>query len=342
MKKINILFLLVVVVGVCCTSCNNEWTEEQFLQEVSFKAEPNGQGVKFAYVRYNPNGVVRYELPLILSGSTMNTHKKTVHVALDPDTLKVLNYEQYGGREEIYFQQLDPQYYSFPETVEIPVGECTTVLPIDFTLGGEGGENPLDESDKWVLPLTIVDDDSYDYKANPRKHFRKAILRISPFNDYSGTYTASQYQIALEGVSSTFQVESVRSFVVDEQTIFIYAGTRNIDYLDRKNYKIFIKFTDEVIDHVFGKKKLEVWSDNAENNKFKCNTSEVPYYTITEEYDVKKPYLKRVFIDVHLSYEFVDYTTLPGSEMKYTVNGMLAMQRELNTLIPDEDQQIQW
>ena len=63
---------------------------------------------------------------------------------------------------------------------------------------------------------------------------------------------------------------------------------------------------------------------------------------MTEEFDVQKPYLKRVYIDIHLAYEFVDYTTLPGSEMKYTVNGSLSMERELNTLIPDEDQQIQW
>lgn len=149
----------------------------------------------------------------------------------------------------------------------------------------------------------------------------------------------------MEGVSSTFQMNSVRSFVMDDQTIFVYAGTRDIDYLDRKNYKVFIKFTDEIIDHVFGKKKIEMWSDNTENNKFKVITSKelpVPYYTMTEEFDVQKPYLKRVYIDIHLAYEFVDYTTLPGSEMKYTVNGSLSMERELNTLIPDEDQQIQW
>ncbi|WP_120467086.1 DUF4973 domain-containing protein [Bacteroides caecimuris] len=345
MKKIYILFSLAIAIGAFCTSCNDEWTEEQFRQEVSFKAEPNGNGVKFAYLRYRPDGTVRYELPIILSGSTMNPDTKTVHVTLDPDTLAVLNNEQYGGRKEIYFQQLDPQYYSFPETVEIPAGECTAVLPIDFTLGGREGNNPLDESEKWVLPLTIVDDDSYDYKANPRKHYRKAILRISPFNDYSGSYAANRYQIAMEGVSSTFQMDRVRSFVMDDQTIFIYAGTRDIDYLDRKNYKVFIKFTDEIIDHVFGKKKIEMWSDNTENNKFKVITSNelpVPYYTMTEEFDVQKPYLKRVYIDIHLAYEFVDYTTLPGSEMKYTVNGSLSMERELNTLIPDEDQQIQW
>ena len=341
MKKIYSLFLLVILVSVFCVSCNNEWEDEQFIQEVSFKAEPNGQGVKFAYLRYKPNGTVRYDLPLILSGSTMNTHNRTVHIALDPDTLKTLNYEQYGTREEVYFQQLDPQYYSFPETVEIPAGECSAVLPINFTLGGANGENPLDEADKWVLPLTIVDDAGYDYKANPRKHYRKAILRISPFNDYSGTYNAPLYQIYMEGVDSPFKVSSTRSFVVDDQTIFIYAGVRNIDYLDRKNYKVFIKFTDEIIDHVFGKKKLEIWSDNAEKNKFKAG-SEVPYYTINEEHDLTKPYLKHIYINLYLSYEFVDYTTVPGIELKYNVSGSLSMQRDLNELIPDEDQQIQW
>ena len=80
MKKIYILFSLAIAIGAFCTSCNDEWTEEQFRQEVSFKAEPNGNGVKFAYLRYRPDGTVRYELPIILSGSTMNPDTKTVHV----------------------------------------------------------------------------------------------------------------------------------------------------------------------------------------------------------------------------------------------------------------------
>ncbi|MCS3305813.1 DUF4973 domain-containing protein [Bacteroides faecis] len=42
----------------------------------------------------------------------------------------------------------------------------------------------IDMSEKWVLPLQIVDDASYNYVAHPRKDYAKAILRIFPFNGH--------------------------------------------------------------------------------------------------------------------------------------------------------------
>ena len=58
--------------------------------------------------------------------------------------------------------------------------------------------------------------------------------------------------------------------------------------------------------------------------------------------DAVKPYLKHIYITLYLAYTFEDYTLSPGNRLKYTVEGTLNMQRDLNTLIPDEDQQIQW
>ena len=49
MKKIYNLFL-VAMLAICCTSCNNEWEDEQFKQLVSFKATINGEGVSSTYV----------------------------------------------------------------------------------------------------------------------------------------------------------------------------------------------------------------------------------------------------------------------------------------------------
>lgn len=338
MKNIYYLFLAMVA-AMCCVSCNNEWESEQFTQIVSFKAVPNSVGVTATHVRYNPGGTKRYELPIILSGSTMNTHSRTIHIAIDKDTLDALNRERYGERSEIFYQQLKPEYYSFPETVEIPAGECTVVLPIDFTLGGENGINPLNLSDKWILPLTIVDDPGYDYEPNPRKHYRKALLNITPFNKYSGIYGGTKYMIYLEGdKTQPLTLNEHRAYVVDDKSIFVYAGIRDVDYLDRKHYKVFMEFTDEKID--FQSRKLKLWSDNADANGFKeIGTS---YYTEEIEYDVKKPFLKHIYYTLYLSYEFNDYTTIPGQTMKYLVEGTLSMQRDLNTLIPDEDQQIQW
>lgn len=322
-----------VATVICCVSCRDEWKEEQFVQMASFKSNPTAQGVTWCYIRYNAQGKLRFNLPVIISGSTPNVKDRTIHIGLDPDTLVKLNQEQYGHRQELYFRQLDKNYYSMPTSIAVPAGASTVTIPIDFTLGN------LDQADKWVLPLQILSDPSYDYQANPNKYYRRTMLRITPFNDYSGEYGGTLYKIFLEGDTEPLTLNTHRTFVVDDKTIFLYAGIRDIDYLDRKNYKVFIKFTDDKID--LQKKKLEIWSDNTGNNKFKVGTTQ-SYYTRDEAMDPKLPYLKHIFTTLYLSYEFEDYTTVPGQRLKYKVEGTLSMQRDLNTLIPDEDQQIQW
>ncbi len=349
MKKIHYI-LLAMTAAIGCASCNNEWEDEQFDQMVSFKATLNDDGVSPLYVRYDTDGLRTYELPVFLSGSTMSTQSRTVHVAVDTDTLDALNQERYGRREGLYYQLLDEQYYSFPETVEIPKGSWQTVLPIDFTLGGTNNQNPLDLSDKWILPLTIADDESYDYISNPRKHYRKALLNITPFNDYSGSYSATSCLVYLAGNSEAFTRSETRAYVVDDKTIFIYAGLRDMEYLDRAQYKVFIRFTDELAGIDTQKYKLEVWSDGGEDNPTTPEVDEGSnfevlgncYYETSEDYDVTRPYLKHEYITIYLNYSFEDYTTSPGQRLAYTVDGTLSMQRDLNTLIPDEDQQIQW
>ncbi|MFV0323230.1 MAG: DUF4973 domain-containing protein [Bacteroides xylanisolvens] len=354
MKKIYLF--LIVVTAICCTSCNNEWEDEQFVQLASFKAIPNSSGVTSTYVRYNPGGVVKYSLPVLISGSTVNSQNRTVHITLDEDTLKSLNYERYGGRDKLYYQKLDNQYYTMPETVDVPAGESMGTFPIDFTLGGTNNSNPLDLTDKYILPLTIVDDASYDYQSNPRKHFRKALLNITPYNDYSGTYDGSLLKIYLENQGDAFTVANHKAYVVDDKTVFVYMGLRDEDYLDRKDYKLFIRFTDEMI--IPGKYKLELWTDKKGDpsqgilgNNFELLTEKAndgtirdiqPYYVLDTQDDPAKPYLKHIYITLYMAYSFEDYTLSPGQVLKYKVDGTLSMERKLNTLIPDEDQQIQW
>lgn len=331
MKNIYYLFLAMIS-AVCCVSCNDEWKDEQYEQTASFKAEPNALGVTPIYVRYKPEGKVTYKLPVIVSGSTMSSQSQTIHVGLDPDTLAIVNKEAYGHREELYFRQLDKSYYNMSETVEVPAGECNVTLPVDFTLGD------LDQSDKWVLPLQIMSDPSYGYQANPHKSYRRAMLYVNPFNDYSGTYSGTLYKIFLSpDTENPLTLSTVKTYVKDDKTVFLYAGLRDIDFLDRKLYKIFINFTDEKID--VQKKKLEIYTNNDEIN---LQVKGTPYYIVEEEMDATKVYMKHIYVTLYLDYTFEDYTTIPGNRMKYTVTGSLAMQRDLNTLIPDEDQQIQW
>ncbi|GGH08304.1 DUF4973 domain-containing protein [Sphingobacterium alkalisoli] len=334
MKKIYILFLAITTSILLLSSCNNEWEDEQYEQLVSFKAPPNTEGVNWTYVRYKADGKVTFNLPLIVSGSTPNTQDRTVRIGLDLDTLAIMNREQFGHRQELFYQLLEQNHYSMPESITIPAGQSQVNIPIEFSLAD------IDEVEKWVLPLQILDNPGGNYQINPHKHYKRAMLRIMPFNAYSGTYNAAQFRIILEGNASTpLTAAQQRAYVVDDETIFFYAGTRDVDYLDRKYYKVFLRFTDEQID--IQKKKLEIWSDNAANNKFEVG-SEQAYYILDEDMDPTRPFLKRKYITLSLSYKFEDYTSVPGLRLQYETTGTMAMQRNLNTLIPDEDQQIQW
>ena len=83
-----------MTIAMGLVSCNDEWKDEQFVQMASFKAEQNAQGVTWAYLRYNPQGKVRFDLPVVISGSTPNMQNRTIHIGLDSDTLAILNHEQ--------------------------------------------------------------------------------------------------------------------------------------------------------------------------------------------------------------------------------------------------------
>ncbi len=327
MKQLHIaifLFSLLVV----CGSCNDEWKDEQFEHLVSFKAPLTNEGISNIYVRYKSDEKTVFRQPLIVSGSTTVGQGMTVHVAVDSDTLDVLNYERFQNRDDFYYRELSSAYFTVSPTVDIPAGESTALLTIDFTLNG------IDMADKWVLPLTIVDDPSFNYRANPRKHYRKALLRINPFNDYSGTYSGTALKISMEGYEDETPIvkSDIRSYVVDENTIFFYAGNIDEERQDRRDYKVYATFTETggVIFH----------ADNPDM-KFKVNKD--ASYTVTEQMDAVRPYLLHRYITINnIDYEFTDYTMVPNVDINYKVNGSLILERQLNTQIPDEDQSIEW
>lgn len=332
MKQILKLGLMAII-AVTCVACNDEWKDEQYVQQVSFKSVPNTLGVVDTYIRYKADGEVTYELPIIISGSTSNNKARTVKIKIDPDTLADLNIRKFGNRPELYFQQLPTKYYSFPETVTIPAGQNEAVLPITFSL------KDLDQSEKWVLPITIDNGAGGDYTANPRQYYRKAILRILPFNDFSGNYSGTQLlSTIMDDPSQHATRVDQRSYVVDDSTIFFYAGLRDIDYLDRKKYKIFFHFTKEK--YRMQKYYVDVYSDNPDINLI---VNQRAAYSIQKEMDAVKTYMQHTYITIeNIDYNFTDYTTIPTYRLKYYISGSLTLQRDLNTLVPDQDQGIQW
>jgi len=227
-----IYICLIVVTAILSTSCNDEWKDEQYDQYISFKAPINDTGVTDIYVRYKEDGEVTYRLPMIVSGSVINKRDRSVHIAVDTDTLKTLNEARFG-REDLYYVALENNRYTFPETVHIPAGTSTTLLDITFKL------DKLDLFKKWVLPISIEDNTSYNYIGHPRKNYAKALLRVLPFNDYSGKYSSTAMQVYIKDKdgsidkSEAIATTTRTAYVVDQNTVFFYAGAMDEDLINR-------------------------------------------------------------------------------------------------------------
>jgi len=333
--------MAVVLLG---TSCNDEWKEEQYDHYIAFRSPLNSKGVTEIYVPYNRKvadgayatgeGLSNYQLPMIVSGSTLNQQDIRVYVAHDPDTLETLNIARYQNRTDLFYHDIGTEelgYVTFPGTVDFKAGEDVSLLDISFDFRG------IDMSQKWVLPLTVVDNPSYGYQSHPRKNYAKAILRILPFNDFSGNYSGTALLNFVKGDegSGSIVANDVTGYVVDDNTIFFYAGNINEDRADRGNYKIFAEFSGGETGGA-----VNLFADNPE--LYFVNNKEASY-RIIEEMDAVRSYLKRRYVIINnIDYEYTDYTSVPGSGITYTVRGTLTLERVFNTQIPDEDQAIEW
>lgn len=326
-KKYHVLYLLAILLGVA--SCNEEWTDEQYEQFIAFKAPLDDNGVTPIYVRYRADSVTRYKLPVIVSGSLTNERDITVNVAVDPDTLNVLNHERFQSRTDLYYEELDAKFFSMPDNVKINAGKDVSLINIDFSL------SDIDLVDKWVLPLTVVNDPTGTYTPHPRKNYSRALLRVMSFNDYSGTYSGTALKTYLRGSENDAAIvkSEVMVYVVDENTAFFYAGTIDEDRIDRRNYKIIAHFNEQT-------RQVELSTDSPD---MQLQVNGTPVFSIEEAMDATRPYLLHRYITISkIDYYFTDFTSVPNATIEYTVRGSLTLERNINTQIPDEDQAIQW
>lgn len=332
MKKIN-LYIAILGVLFFFSACNDEWKDELYVHMVSLKAPVGDEGVADIYLRYHPDGEVIYDLPVLRSGSTLADNAVEVRIGVDNDTLSILNNDKYQFRTDLYYNQLPEKHYELlSSTCLMPAGSNKELFQVKFKFAG------LDLSHKWVLPLTIEEDPSY--VTNYRKGWRKALLHVLPFNDYSGKYSATNMNIYFaDSNNDPLVVDERVAHVVDENTVFFYAGTKEDNAYDRTDYKINVKFvkTEENED---GSEKgiLEVTPvSQAINFRVVGN----PTYEITEEMDPNLPYLKFRRCVIRMNYIYDDITSA-SEPISYRAEGSMVMERKINTLIPDEDQAIQW
>lgn len=340
--------VLIGTVGALTLStaaCNDDWEDEQYSQYVGFKAPLNTEGssvgvttIYVPYTRvndegqpvYGEHGLSSYNLPLIVSGSTDNARDITAHVA-HSDTLDILNFERFGNRSEIWYNDMSA-YASYPESVVIPKGENIGLLPVSLDFRG------IDLNDRYVLPITIVEKPEDGCFRNPRKNYATAMLRILPYTDYSGVFQAGNIKFYLMsgGVADEEPgaLTTVQTYVVDENTVFFYAGTFNENSLLRANFKVFAKFHPLNDTGTLGTVELY-----AENEKMEFVQNGVATYNIIEQEDEVQSYiLRRTLIISEIDYTFNDYMTAAGSEITYNVKGNMTMERKLNTQMPEEYQ----
>lgn len=324
-RYINILSV-VLVTALLSTSCNDEWKDEIYKQEIGLKSILNDRGVANVYLRYTANGEITYHLPVIVGGSLLPAHDLDVQIAVDNDTLADLNEARWKRRTDLYYKQLEEQYYELPtpSVCHIPAGTCEGGYDIKFKFEG------LNLVEKWVLPLTVVDGDNY--KGNPRKDYRKAILRIMPFNDYSGSYSATAMDIFLESNDRAFHDEQRTLFVVSENQCFFYAGGIDEELIEREKYKIILTFNED--GSITG---------SAPDPDIEFQMQGSPRFTTHMKPDDIIPYLEHHYTTLYLEYTYKDVTTYGKDHpISYRVKGSYLMERKINSLIPDNDQAIQW
>lgn len=348
MRKKDI-FYCAILLGLLTlfSACNDEWEDELYTRMVSLKAPINRDDVSVIYLRYKPeNQVVTYKLPVIVSGSRSNDRDYNVRIDVDNDTLNFLNHDKYTGRADLYYKQLPENFYEFPsQTCHVPAGSDVALFDINFQLSG------LDLVDKWVLPLTILPDPSYSL--NTYKGRQKALLWIMPFNDYSGIYNSGSMYVYFGDNTTKYMTASTREArVVDENTIFFYAGITEELAENRGDFKIKCEFLepDEVTEiedsktgestGLYVKKGKLVLS--AENPALEFEVIGEPTYEIKEEFDIDRPHIIKRFFTLTMEYKYKDSVSSENMVFPYRCKGTMLMQRNVSTLVPDEDQAIYW
>lgn len=316
MKKNYLYFLVILILGV---ACNKEWTEELYHKDVSFVKS----GVVPVYAKYkSQGGVVSVKVPVELSGTTENNEDIQVTIEIDKDTLPNLNFDRFRYRDDLYFHELPQANYSFKSlTTTIPKGSVKGYFDLDLKLEG------LDMINKYILPVKIVSTSKNN--VNTRRWFSKSLMNIIPFNDYSGIYSNTGLVWNRDVPSQiSLSVATRTAWVVNENTVFFFAGIIQEEAYDRAAYKILAQFNAD--------STVTLSSPNPAI-KFSQKTGT---YTVSTKMDEVQPYLQKTYITMNLEYWYSDITN-PTVPINYRFVGAMTLEKVKNIQIPEEDQQVQ-
>lgn len=317
MKKIYLLLLSGLLLGASCTK---EWTQELYVKEVSFVKS----GVVNVYAKYkSQGGLVTVKVPVVLSGSNGNRDDIEVTIAIDKDTLDNLNFDRFRLRQDLYFHELPEANYSFKSmTTTIPNGSVQGYFELDLKLEG------LDLINKYILPVKIVSTSRNN--VSKRRWFSKSLMQIIPFNDYSNRYSNAGLiwnRDVPQNNQTALTIPHRTAWVVDEYTVFFFAGNTDEEAYDRAKYKIMARFNPD--------STVTLTAPDAAINFSQQRGS----YSISKRMDEVQPYLEKTYITMNLEYWYSDITN-PAFPINYRFVGPLTLERVRNIQIPDEDQQV--
>ncbi|GAB3020325.1 DUF4973 domain-containing protein [Niabella terrae] len=317
MKKICLLILPVLLI---CIACNKEWTEELFVKEVAFAKN----GVVTVYAKFkDEGGLVPVKVPVILGGSTRNNADIQVTIDIDADTLTDLNFDRFRLREDLYFHQLPQKNYAFKSmTTTIPKGADIGYFDLDLKL------EDLNLINKYILPVKIVST-SLDNVSSYR-WYKKSLMQIIPFNDFSGSYSNAGLvwnRDVSENSQTALTTTNRTAWVVDERSVFFFAGVVDEDAYDREKYKIIARFNEDSTVTLSAPDPEIMFSQQAGT------------YTVQVEKDPVIPYMERTRVTMNLQYWYSDISN-PAFPLNYRFTGPMTLEITRNTQIPDEDQQV--
>jgi hypothetical protein len=168
-----------------------------------------------------------------------------------------------------------------------------------------------------------------------------------PFNDYSGIYNAASMYVYFGDNTTKYMTASTREArVVDENTVFFYAGITEELAENRGDFKVKCEFLepDEVTEveatGLYLRKGRLVLT--AENPALEFEVIGEPTYEIKEELDIDRPHIIKRFFTLTMEYRYKDPVSSENMVFPYRCKGTMLMQRNVSTLVPDEDQAIFW
>lgn len=317
MKTVYLYILLGLLLG---TACKKEWTSELYVQDVAFAKS----GVVSVYAKYkDQGGSLTVKVPVVLSGTTGNGEDIQVTIAIDRDTLENLNFDRFRLREDLYFQELPEANYSFQSmTTTIPKGSIQGYFDLELKLDG------LDLINKYILPIKIVSTSKNN--VSTRRWFAKSLMQIIPFNDFSNKYSNAgliwNRDLPQNG-QTALSIPSRTSWVVDERSVFFFAGNIDEAAYDRAKYKIIARFNED---------STVTLSAPDPSINFSQQSGR---YTMSKRMDEVQPYLEKTYITMNLEYWYSDITN-PAFPINYRFTGPLTLERVRNIQIPEEDQQV--